>query len=62
MEALEETEFTKCIIQSFERKEEIAAFTFRYTSYSDSYQDFNSDGSKSGKSAVSIDLTTWEIK
>jgi hypothetical protein len=61
-EALEEMEFTKCIIQSFERRDELVTFTFRYTSYSDSYQDFNSDGTKSGKSAVNVDLTTWEVK
>ena len=61
LEAIEEKEFTKCIIQSFERKEEIASFTFRYIGYSDSYQDFDSDGKKSGKAATKIDLTTWKI-
>jgi hypothetical protein len=62
VEPLEEKEFSKCIIQSFERKGEIAAFTFRYNSYSDSYQDFKKDGMKLGKSATKVDLTTWEIE
>lgn len=57
---LEEKEFAKCTIQSFERKEEIAAFTFRYTAYSDSYQDYKSDGTKLGKAATKINLATWE--
>lgn len=61
LEAIEEKEFTKCIIQSFERKEEMASFTFRYTGYSDTYQDFDSDGKKSGKAATKIDLTTWKV-
>ena len=58
---LEEKEFSKCTIQSFERKGEIAAFSFRYVSYFDSYQDFKA-GAKLGKSATKIDLATWEIE
>lgn len=61
IEVLEEKEFIKCIIQNFERKGEVSAFTFRYTAYSDSYQDFKTDGTKLGKAATKIDLTTWEV-
>jgi hypothetical protein len=61
IEVLEEKEFTKCVIQQFERKGETSAFTFRYKAYSDSYQDFKSDGIKLGKAATKIDLTTWEV-
>ncbi len=61
LEAVEEKEFTKCIIQSFERKEEVSSFNFRYTAYSDSYQDYKPDGTKLGKAATKIDLTTWEV-
>ena len=46
LEAIEEREFTKCIIQS---------------GYSDTYQDFDSDGKKSGKAAAKIELTTWKV-
>ncbi|MBR1734156.1 MAG: hypothetical protein IJ730_01700 [Alphaproteobacteria bacterium] len=61
LQTIEEKEFTTCILQSFERRQEVASFTFRYKGYSDSYQDFKKDGSKSGKSATSIDLTTWKV-
>jgi hypothetical protein len=59
---IEEKEFEKCIIQSFERNRDVVIFTFRYTSYSDSYQDFKHDGVKLGKAATKINLTTWEVK
>lgn len=62
LNTLEEKEFTKCFVQSFERNGEIIAFSFRYASYSDAYQDFKPDGSKLGKSATKIDLTTWEVE
>lgn len=61
LEMMEEKEFVKCVIQSFERKQEIASFTFRYKEYSDTYQDFKSDGKKAGKSAMKIDLATWKV-
>lgn len=59
---IEEKEFTKCFVQSFERNGEIASFTFRYSSYSDKYQDFKTDGSKLGTAATKLDLTTWEVE
>lgn len=59
---VEEKEFAKCFVQSFERKGEIASFTFRYSSYSDTYQDFKTDGSKLGTAATKLDLTTWEVE
>ncbi|GHT97868.1 hypothetical protein FACS1894126_2690 [Alphaproteobacteria bacterium] len=61
-EALEEKEFSKCIVQSFERRGDMAAFGFRYSSYSDSYTDFKEDNSKLGTSATKVDLATWEIE
>jgi hypothetical protein len=61
-ESLEEIEFSKCIVQSFERQGEMAAFTFRYTSYKDTFHRFKSDGSKKGTAATSIDLVKWEVK
>jgi hypothetical protein len=62
LEPIEEKEFSKCIIQSFERIGEVVSFTFRCVSYSESYQDFKSDGSKFGKAAISADLTTWKVE
>ena len=61
LDTIEEKEFTKCVIQTFERKQEIASFTFRYAGYSDTYQDFKRDGTKSGKAATKIDLPTWKV-
>ena len=46
LEAIEEREFTKCIIQ---------------LGYSDTYQDFVSDCKKFGKAAAKIELTTWKV-
>ncbi|GHT91785.1 hypothetical protein FACS1894122_04710 [Alphaproteobacteria bacterium] len=62
LEALEEKEFSKCIVQSFERRGDMAAFGFRYSSYSDSYTDFKDDNTKLGTSATKVDLATWEIE
>ena len=59
---LEEKEYQNCSIQSFERKGENVAFTFRYTAFSDSYTDFKKDGTKLGTSATSIDLVTWKVQ
>ncbi|MDR2267866.1 MAG: hypothetical protein LBD81_00245 [Holosporaceae bacterium] len=61
-ETVEEKEFSKCIVQSFGRKREIASFSFRYSSYSDSYTDLKKDGSKMGTAATKVDLATWEVE
>ncbi|MDR1561392.1 MAG: hypothetical protein LBS23_03495 [Holosporaceae bacterium] len=62
LETLENKEFSKCVIQSFSRIGEQIAFTFRYSSYSDSYTDIQVDGTKGGTAATKIDLVTWEIE
>ncbi|MDR3151550.1 MAG: hypothetical protein LBT67_01705 [Holosporaceae bacterium] len=61
-EAVEEKEFSKCIVQSFGRRGEIALFSFRYSAYSDSYVDLKKDGSKMGTAATKVDLATWEVE
>lgn len=61
LEAFETKEFEKCIIQSFERLEDVAVFTFRCIKYSDSYQDFKKDGTKSGNASTKLDLSTWKV-
>jgi len=62
VQVLEEKEFSKCSIQSFERKGEMAAFTFRYVNILDSYHDFQPDGVKRGTTSTTIDLSTWEVE
>jgi hypothetical protein len=62
LETLEEKEFSKCIVQSFERRGDVAAFSFRYSSYSDAYTDFKEDNTKLGTSATKVNLATWEIE
>jgi hypothetical protein len=59
---LEEKEFSKCFVQTFFRKGESAVFSFRYSSYSDTYTDFKPDGTKKGTAGVSVDFIKWEIK
>jgi hypothetical protein len=59
---LEEKEFSKCFVQTFARKRERAVFSFRYSSYKDTYTDFKADGTKKGTAGVSIDFIKWEIK
>ena len=59
---VEEKEFQNCSIQSFARKGDIIAFTFRYHSFSDAYTEFKLDGSKLGTSAANIDLVTWKVE
>jgi hypothetical protein len=59
---LEEKTFSKCVIQSFSYVGEVVSFSFRYSSYSDSYTDYNEDTSKKGTAASQIDLIKWEIK
>jgi hypothetical protein len=58
---LEEKKFSNCFLQAFKRKEEVASFLFRYSSYKDEYTDFEEDGTKKGTAAVSVDLIKWEI-
>lgn len=62
LEVLESKEFSKCTIQSFERLGEIVIFSFRYTSYSDTYTDFKDNGVKIGTAATNVDLASWKIK
>ena len=59
---IEEKEFQNCSIQSFSRKGDVIAFTFRYNSFSDAYTEFKPDGSKLGTSAANIDLVTWKVE
>ncbi|MDR3155503.1 MAG: hypothetical protein LBT90_00145 [Holosporaceae bacterium] len=59
---MEEKEFSKCFVQTFSRKGEKAIFSFRYSSYKDTYTDFKADGTKKGTAGVSVDLIKWEIK
>jgi len=59
---LEVKEFEQCLIQSFSVIGKVSAFSFRYSSYSDSYTDFKEDGTKLGTAATQIDLAKWEIK
>ncbi|MDR1335104.1 MAG: hypothetical protein LBJ19_02425 [Holosporaceae bacterium] len=59
---LEEKEFSNCFVQTFSRKGEKAIFSFRYSSYKDTYTDYKSDGTKKGTAGVSVDLVKWEIK
>jgi hypothetical protein len=62
IETLETKEFSQCIVQSFSVVGDIVVFSFRYSSYSDSYTDFSEKGTKAGNAAVSIDLAKFEIK
>lgn len=59
---LETKEFSKCVIQSFERKGELVTFAFRYASYSDSYIDYKDDGTKGGNAATQIDFADWKVE
>lgn len=61
VEMVERIECEECYVQSFSRTKEIANFTFRCSSYSDSFQDFGTDGKNKGKAAVKIDLSTWKV-
>jgi hypothetical protein len=61
-EELEKKEFSKCVIQSFYRVGELVIFTFRYSSYSDSYTEIEKDGTKSGTAAIKVDLVSWKIE
>lgn len=61
VEMVERMECEECYVQSFARTKEIANFTFRCTSYSDSFQEFGIDGKKKGKAAVKMNLTTWKV-
>lgn len=62
VETLETKEFSQCPIQSFSIMGDDIYFSFRYSSYSDSYTKFAEDGSKSGTAAVKIDLAKWEAE
>jgi hypothetical protein len=62
IETLETKEFSQCPIRSFSIIGETIYFSFRYSSYSDSYAKFAEDGSKSGTAAVKIDLAKWEVE
>jgi hypothetical protein len=61
-EILETKEFSKCVIQSFLLIGEVVSFSFRYSSYADSYTDFNEDGTVRGTTASKIDLIKWEVE
>jgi hypothetical protein len=62
IETLETKEFSQCVIQSFSLVGEIVSFSFRYSSYADTYTDFDEDGSNLGTAATKIDLAKWEVE
>jgi hypothetical protein len=61
-EILETKEFSQCVIQSFSIVGDTISFSFRYSSYSDSYSSFDLDGTSKGKAATKIDLAKWEVE
>lgn len=61
VEVIEEKIFKDCILETFSRKGEIVTFSFRYTSFSDTYNEFKNDGTKLGSSVTEIDLIKWKI-
>ncbi|MDR1362364.1 MAG: hypothetical protein LBJ16_04090 [Holosporaceae bacterium] len=60
LKVAEEKEFSKCLLQSFRRRGEIALFSFRYSAYSDAYTDL--EGDQAGTAATKVDLATWEVE
>jgi hypothetical protein len=61
-ETLESKEFSQCVIQSFSSVGDVISFSFRYSSYSDTYTDFDENGTNKGTAATKIDLAKWEIE
>jgi hypothetical protein len=61
-ETLETKEFSQCVIQLFSVVGDVVSFSFRYSSYSDTYTDFDDAGTNKGTAATQIDLAKWEIK
>ncbi|MDR1236010.1 MAG: hypothetical protein LBJ96_03305 [Holosporaceae bacterium] len=62
MENLEAKEFSECVFQSFSVVGDVVSFSFRYSSYSDTYTDFDDAGTNKGTAATQVDLAKWEIK
>jgi hypothetical protein len=62
IETLELKEFSQCVIQSFSIVGDMVSFSFRYSSYSDTYTDFDEKGINKGTAATKIDLAKWEIE
>jgi hypothetical protein len=62
LESIETKEFFQCVIQSFAVIGENILFTFRYSSYSDTYTDFSEDGTNLGTAATKIDLAKWKVE
>ncbi|MDR1333610.1 MAG: hypothetical protein LBJ71_00115 [Holosporaceae bacterium] len=62
IEIFEKKEFSQCVIQSFSVAGDVVSFSFRYSSYSDTYTDFDETGTNKGTAATQIDLAKWEVK
>jgi hypothetical protein len=62
LEILETKEFSQCVIQSFSIVGDTVCFSFRYSSYSDTYAQFGEDGTSKGTAATKIDLAKWEVE
>ncbi len=58
---LEKKEFEKCVIQTFKMENDVINFSFRYSSFRDSYNDLKHDGTQKGNAAVQVDLIKWRL-
>ncbi|MDR2107359.1 MAG: hypothetical protein LBO73_02475 [Holosporaceae bacterium] len=61
IQPLEEKVFSGCVVQSFALQGEAISFSFRYSSYSDTYTALDDTGAVKGTAAVKVDLVKWEI-
>ncbi len=59
---LEKKEFKQCVIRSFGVQDDVIAFSFRYRTFSDQYNNYNSKGVQTGNAAVQMDFVKWEIQ
>jgi hypothetical protein len=62
IEILETKEFSQAVIQSFSIAGDVVSFSFRYSSYSDTYTDFDEKGINKGTAATKVDLAKWDVK